>query len=116
MAKTPKLEKQASSLRRRVEKLGTLSRGQRYPGELKQELSAMAVKLRRRGDSWTAIGEALGLRYETARRFGEAVRPRKFRAVEVVGEDAAVRIVSPRGWTIEIEDRSTAISLLRELL
>jgi len=111
------MDKDTAKLRRQVQRLGRADRGRRVPPQLRARLTAAARKLRSGGASWVAIGEALGVTGETARRWcasastGTALVP-----VQVAEpEEQPVSLVSPSGYRVEGLSLEQAAKLLRAL-
>lgn len=80
-------------------------RGKRYGAELRARVVAFAERRRRAGASWASIGEELGMKFESVRRWclREATSTAiAMRAVEVVPEASGrVRVVCVGGLTVE---------------
>jgi hypothetical protein len=108
-------------LRREVERLGAPRPGRRFPEDLKQRLVAAMLELREEGFGWLAIGDALGITGETARRWHGGIERRReprMVPVEVEADDdetEGVVLVSPSGYRLEGLTVDEAAELLRAL-
>lgn len=106
-------------LRREVERLGAPVRGRRFPEDLKRRLVAAVSQLRGQGLGWIAIGDALGIAGETARRWhDQAPSAAAIVPVEVVDDEEVfegVAVVSPEGYRVEGLTVQEAAALLRAL-
>src|SRR5215211_4406370 len=91
-------------------------RGKRYTPELKQQIAAAGMQLRRSGLGWHRIGQELGIPNETVRRFcgvSGGAGGGEFAPV-VVAEEAAGGpvLVTPSGIRVEGLDLEQVARLL----
>lgn len=103
-------------------------KGRRFSAELRTMMVRAALGLRAKGRSWPAIGGAMGVPGETARRLciaAGAVKPRRrggFTQVTIAEDGGAVTrssatlvLVCPSGYRVEGLDAAAAVDLLRRL-
>jgi DNA invertase Pin-like site-specific DNA recombinase len=97
---------------RRALKAHRPGRGKRYGSKVKARVVEHARRRRAAGASWARIGEELGLKFETVRRWcGHG----GMRRVEVVAEGGGLALVAPSGLRLEGLTVADAIAVLRAL-
>jgi hypothetical protein len=91
-------------------------RGKRFAPEIRSRIAAVGRQLRREGHGWRAVGLALGIPPESARRIAEAAgNESALVPVTVTPVASPLTLVSPSGWRIEGLDAPTLVALLPRL-
>jgi hypothetical protein len=107
--------------RRALARLGERGRTTAIPAEVRELLVGYALEQRKRGRSWAAIGEALGVSSSGLIRWSQRSVTRREGAVPVElrveepSDGTGVTLVSPAGYRVEGLGVSDALVVLREL-
>lgn len=101
---------------------GTRLRGaRRYTTEMRAKALALAARLRARGLTADRAAKQVGISAVTLQAWRKAPARAGMVPVKLVGEIRTqmaalpVRLLSPRGYRVELADVATAVMLLREL-
>jgi transposase-like protein len=101
---------------------GSRRRGaRRYPSAMRAKALALVARLRERGLTADAAAKQVGISAVTLHGWQKAPRRvgmvpvRLVPATGVQDEAVPVRLLSPRGYRVEVPDLAAAVMLLREL-
>jgi len=96
----------------------------RYPGSIKARALQLAVALRKRGVTMAAAAKQLGMAVSMLYAWKKTPNSARMVPVKIVPAEMSVhsalpimtvRLLSPRGYRVEVPNVATAVSLLREL-
>ena len=96
----------------------------RYPGGMKAKALQLAAALRKRGLTMAAAAKQLGMAVSMLYAWKKPLRSAKMVPVRIVSAAMAapsalpittVRLLSPRGYRVEVPNVATAVALPREL-
>jgi transposase-like protein len=97
----------------------------RYPGGMKAKALQLAAALRKRGVTMVAAAKQLGMAVSMLYAWKKMPKSARMVPVKIVPAEMAthhsappsttVRLLSPRGYRVEVPNVATAVCLLREL-
>jgi len=96
----------------------------RYPSGMKAKAMQLAVALRKRGVTMAAAAKQLGMAVSMLYAWKKTPKSARMVRVKIVPAGMAarsappsttVRLLSPRGYRVEVPNVTTAVALLREL-
>lgn len=100
------------------------ARRRRYPGGMKAKALQLAAALRKRGVTMAAAAKQLGMAVSMLYAWKKTPKSSRMVPVKIVPAAMAahsappstpVRLLSPRGYRVEVPNVETAVTLLREL-
>lgn len=96
----------------------------RYPGGMKVKALQLAAALRKRGVTMAAASQQLGMAVSMLYAWKKTPKSARLVPVKIVPaamaapsalQSTTVRLLSPRGYRVEVANVATAVTLLREL-
>jgi len=104
-----------TEIRKAIEQLKGRGRGNPYPRELKDRITAYAVAQRQAGAELVDLGAELDVPWRTLARWSATPRTSRFRRVRVVATPTTPTVHGPHGIRIEGLSLDGLAGLLRRL-